>query len=51
MLIFFYGVRTNGLGQEVLSLNLHAIVHLRDDYNQFGPLVYCCCVFENFKKF
>jgi len=51
MLIFSHGVRTNSFGQEFLSHNLHAIVHLSDDYDQFGPLDYCSCVFENFMEF
>jgi len=50
MLIFSYGVRTNGFEQEFLSYNLHAIVRLSDDYNQFRPLYYCSCVFENFME-
>jgi len=35
-------------GEEFLSHNLHALVHLCDDYNKFGPLDNCSCLmFEN----
>ncbi|CAI6367351.1 unnamed protein product [Macrosiphum euphorbiae] len=39
-------------GEEFLSHNLHALVHLCDDYNKFGPLDNCSCfMFENFMQF
>jgi len=39
-------------GEEVLFHNLHALVHLCDDYNKFGSLDnYSCFMFENFMQF
>lgn len=39
-------------GEEFLSHNLHALLHLCDDYTKFGPLDNCSCFpFENFMQF
>jgi len=38
-------------GKEFMSHNIHALLHLIDDYKQFGPLDNCSCFpYENFMQ-
>jgi len=38
-------------GNHLISHNIHGLLHLCDDYDQFGPLDNCSCfVFENYMK-
>jgi len=51
LLVYFVKTFQNIYGDHLVSHNIHGLLHICDDYPQFGPLDLCSCFpFENFMK-
>lgn len=51
-LIYFVQKFGELYGHEFISHNIHSLLHLCDDYKNYGPLDNCSCFpFENLSKF
>jgi len=51
LLIYFVQKFGELYGHEFISHNIHSLLHLCDDYKNYGPLDNCSCFpFENFMQ-